>query len=171
MHLHLLLPKLGLQWIIDYLIYSLPYLITLICVDDSNLTQSNPITIRNGTNTRNKQQQKFSEFIKPLIDRIYQLQLKASDFEQLKVIGRGAFGQVALVKVIIVLSVMTHELWCLTLWSTSTFACARNKVSIKHNWTCYCYRLKRMATCMRWRHLISLRCWKELRWEEIKLWL
>lgn len=55
---------------------------------------------RNATATRNKQQQKFCEFIKPLIDRIIELQLKASDFEQLKVIGRGAFGQVALVKVI-----------------------------------------------------------------------
>ncbi|RWS19012.1 hypothetical protein B4U80_14515, partial [Leptotrombidium deliense] len=48
--------------------------------------------------TRNKQQQRFCEFIKPFLDRIQELQLKASDFEQLKIIGRGAFGQVALVK-------------------------------------------------------------------------
>jgi hypothetical protein len=54
---------------------------------------------RNANTTRNKQQQKFCEFVKPLIERINELQLKSSDFEQLKVIGRGAFGQVALVKV------------------------------------------------------------------------
>ena len=54
---------------------------------------------RNANTTRNKQQQKFCELVKPLVDRINGLQLKASDFEQLKVIGRGAFGQVALVKV------------------------------------------------------------------------
>ena len=54
---------------------------------------------RNANTTRNKQQQKFCEFVKPLIERISELQLKANDFEQLKVIGRGAFGQVALVKV------------------------------------------------------------------------
>jgi serine/threonine-protein kinase MRCK len=53
---------------------------------------------RNANTTRNKQQQKFCEFVKPLIERINELQLKSSDFEQLKVIGRGAFGQVALVK-------------------------------------------------------------------------
>lgn len=49
--------------------------------------------------TRNKQQQRFCEFIKPLLDRIFDLHLKVSDFEELKIIGRGAFGQVALVKV------------------------------------------------------------------------
>ncbi|XP_054154350.1 serine/threonine-protein kinase Genghis Khan-like [Oppia nitens] len=53
---------------------------------------------RNSNTTRNKQQQKFCEFVKPLIDKINELQLKTNDFEQLKVIGRGAFGQVALVK-------------------------------------------------------------------------
>jgi hypothetical protein len=56
---------------------------------------------RNANTTRNKQQQKFCEFVKPLIERINELQLKSNDFEQLKVIGRGAFGQVALVKVFI----------------------------------------------------------------------
>ena len=49
--------------------------------------------------TRNKQQQRFCEFIKPFLDRIFDLHLKVTDFEQLKIIGRGAFGQVALVKV------------------------------------------------------------------------
>ena len=48
--------------------------------------------------TRNKQQQRFCEFIKPYLDRVLDLHLKVSDFEQLKIIGRGAFGQVALVK-------------------------------------------------------------------------
>ena len=37
--------------------------------------------------------------MRPLYDRFQKLQLKPSDFEQLKIIGRGAFGQVALVKV------------------------------------------------------------------------
>ena len=50
--------------------------------------------------TRNKQQQKFCESIRPFLDRLLDLQLKASDFETLKIIGRGAFGRVALVKVI-----------------------------------------------------------------------
>lgn len=49
--------------------------------------------------TRNKQQQRFCEFIKPFLDLLFELHLKVSDFEQLKIIGRGAFGQVALVKV------------------------------------------------------------------------
>ena len=49
--------------------------------------------------TRNKQQQRFCEFIKPFLDLLFDLHLKVSDFEQLKIIGRGAFGQVALVKV------------------------------------------------------------------------
>lgn len=48
--------------------------------------------------TRNKQQQRFCEFIKPFLDRVFDLHLKVTDFEQLKIIGRGAFGQVALVK-------------------------------------------------------------------------
>lgn len=49
--------------------------------------------------SRNKQQQRFCEFIKPFLDLIFDLHLKVIDFEQLKIIGRGAFGQVALVKV------------------------------------------------------------------------
>ena len=51
--------------------------------------------------TRNKQQQKFCESIRPFLDRLLELQLKATDFEPLKIIGKGAFGQVALVKVIV----------------------------------------------------------------------
>ena len=49
--------------------------------------------------TRNKPQQKFCEFIKPYLDQLQDLHITSSDFEQLKIIGRGAFGQVALVKV------------------------------------------------------------------------
>jgi len=48
--------------------------------------------------SRNKQQQKFNDFIKPYFNKLQQLQLKASDFESLKIIGRGAFGKVELVK-------------------------------------------------------------------------
>lgn len=58
---------------------------------------------RAASTTRNKQQQKFCDFVKPLIERINKLQLKADDFEQLKIIGRGAFGQVGLVKVITII--------------------------------------------------------------------
>lgn len=50
------------------------------------------------TATRNKQHQKFCEFIKPYLDQLLELQISASDFEQLKVIGRGAFGSVSLVR-------------------------------------------------------------------------
>lgn len=38
--------------------------------------------------TRNKQQQRFCEFIKPFLDLIFDLHLKVVDFEQLKIIGR-----------------------------------------------------------------------------------
>lgn len=48
--------------------------------------------------TRSKEQQKFCEAIKPFLDRLRELQLKACDFKSIKVIGRGAFGKVALVK-------------------------------------------------------------------------
>ncbi|XP_015791530.1 serine/threonine-protein kinase Genghis Khan [Tetranychus urticae] len=48
--------------------------------------------------TRSKEQQKFCESIKPFLDRLKELQLKASDFETIKIIGRGAFGKVALVR-------------------------------------------------------------------------
>lgn len=41
---------------------------------------------------------KFCNYVRPLIEQIDQWQLKASDFEPLKIIGKGAFGQVSLVK-------------------------------------------------------------------------
>jgi hypothetical protein len=50
---------------------------------------------------KNKRHARFVDFIRPFVQRLQQLQLKCADFEQLKVIGRGAFGQVALVKVMI----------------------------------------------------------------------
>lgn len=48
--------------------------------------------------TRSKEQQRFCEAIKPFLDRLQELQLKASDFDTLNLIGKGAFGKVALVK-------------------------------------------------------------------------
>lgn len=48
--------------------------------------------------TRSKEQQKYCEAIKPFLDRLQELQLKASDFDTIKIIGKGAFGKVALVK-------------------------------------------------------------------------
>ncbi|UXI17092.1 general transcription factor IIH subunit 5 [Sarcoptes scabiei] len=41
---------------------------------------------------------KFCNRVKPLVDYINRLKLKSNDFDQLKVIGKGAFGQVSLVK-------------------------------------------------------------------------
>ncbi|OTF73193.1 hypothetical protein BLA29_012538 [Euroglyphus maynei] len=52
------------------------------------------------TRDKNSSAQKFSNLVKPLIDYIKQLQLNVDDFEQIKIIGKGAFGQVSLVKVI-----------------------------------------------------------------------
>lgn len=73
------------------------------CQRDCSLTFSLMVffllLIRVIATTRNKQQQRFCEFIKPFLDLLFELHLKVSDFEQLKIIGRGAFGQVALVKV------------------------------------------------------------------------
>lgn len=74
-------------------------IVFLFCRISANVTP--PLLHRVIATTRNKQQQRFCEFIKPFLDLIFDLHLKVVDFEQLKIIGRGAFGQVALVKVLI----------------------------------------------------------------------
>jgi len=48
--------------------------------------------------TRNKNQQKFIELVDPLIRQINQLRLQSKDFDLIKVIGFGNFGQVSVVK-------------------------------------------------------------------------
>lgn len=48
--------------------------------------------------TRNKNQQKFLELIDPLVQQINQLRLQSKDFDLIKVIGFGNFGQVSVVK-------------------------------------------------------------------------
>lgn len=48
--------------------------------------------------TRNKNQQKFLELIEPLVQQINQLRLQSKDFDLIKVIGFGNFGQVSVVK-------------------------------------------------------------------------
>lgn len=48
--------------------------------------------------TPNKNQQKFLEFINPLMTQIIKLQLQAKDFDLIKVIGFGNFGQVSVVR-------------------------------------------------------------------------
>lgn len=48
--------------------------------------------------TRNKNQQKFLELIDPLVKQINQLRLQEKDFDLIKVIGFGNFGQVSVVK-------------------------------------------------------------------------
>lgn len=48
--------------------------------------------------TRNKNQQKFLELIDPLVQQINQLRLQPKDFDLIKVIGFGNFGQVSVVK-------------------------------------------------------------------------
>lgn len=47
---------------------------------------------------RNKNQQKFLELIDPLVQQINQLRLQNKDFDLIKVIGFGNFGQVSVVK-------------------------------------------------------------------------
>lgn len=48
--------------------------------------------------TRNKNQQKFMELIEPLVQQINRLRLQSKDFDLIKVIGFGSFGQVSVVK-------------------------------------------------------------------------
>lgn len=48
--------------------------------------------------TRNKNQQKFLELIEPFVKQINQLRLQSKDFDLIKVIGFGNFGQVSVVK-------------------------------------------------------------------------
>lgn len=48
--------------------------------------------------TRNKNQQKFMELIEPLVQQINRLRLQSKDFDLIKVIGFGNFGQVSVVK-------------------------------------------------------------------------
>lgn len=48
--------------------------------------------------TRNKHQQKFLEFITPYVEKVNRLRIKSSDFDIIKVIGFGNFGQVSVVK-------------------------------------------------------------------------
>lgn len=48
--------------------------------------------------TRNKNQQKFLELIEPFVQQINQLRLQFKDFDLIKVIGFGNFGQVSVVK-------------------------------------------------------------------------
>lgn len=48
--------------------------------------------------TRNKNQQKFLELIDPFVKRINQLRLQSKDFDLIKVIGFGNFGQVSVVR-------------------------------------------------------------------------
>ncbi|XP_058877933.1 serine/threonine-protein kinase MRCK alpha-like, partial [Acipenser ruthenus] len=47
---------------------------------------------------RDKKVAEFVEWAKPFVSKVQQLRLKRDDFEILKVIGRGAFGEVAVVK-------------------------------------------------------------------------
>ena len=48
--------------------------------------------------TRSKNQQKFLELIEPLVQQINQLRMQSKDFDLIKVIGFGNFGQVSVVK-------------------------------------------------------------------------
>lgn len=48
--------------------------------------------------TRNKSQQKFLEHVEPLAQQINQLRLQSKDFDLIKVIGFGNFGQVSVVR-------------------------------------------------------------------------
>lgn len=48
--------------------------------------------------TRSKNQQRFMELIEPLVQQINQLRLQSKDFDLIKVIGFGNFGQVSVVK-------------------------------------------------------------------------
>lgn len=52
----------------------------------------------NSTLRREKTVSDFIEFVKPIVQLIKQLRLTRDDFEVLKVIGRGAFGEVCVVR-------------------------------------------------------------------------
>lgn len=52
----------------------------------------------NSTLRREKTVSEFVEFVKPVVNRVKSLRLNREDFEILKVIGRGAFGEVCVVK-------------------------------------------------------------------------
>lgn len=53
---------------------------------------------RNSELTRNKNQQRFLEIFDPFVQQINQLRLQSKDFDLVKVIGFGNFGQVSVVK-------------------------------------------------------------------------
>ncbi len=52
----------------------------------------------NSSLRREKSLHSFLEYVKPIVNRIRDLRLKKNDFDIIKVIGRGAFGEVAFVK-------------------------------------------------------------------------
>lgn len=53
---------------------------------------------QNSELTRNKHQQRFLEIFDPLVQQINDLRLQSKDFDLIKVIGFGSFGQVSVVK-------------------------------------------------------------------------
>ena len=47
---------------------------------------------------REKHVTEFLEWVKPFLTRVLELRIRKSDFEVIRVIGRGAFGEVSVVK-------------------------------------------------------------------------
>ncbi|XP_075584835.1 serine/threonine-protein kinase gek isoform X1 [Dermatophagoides farinae] len=80
--------------IIDNKSYNYEFLIDLLIAVYTDIQRN-----VKSTRDKNSSAQKFSNLVKPLVDYINQLQLSVNDFEQIKIIGKGAFGQVSLVKV------------------------------------------------------------------------
>ena len=54
--------------------------------------------LQNSTLRRERQCVTFLEKFKPFVQRVSDLRMRKSDFEHLKTIGRGAFGEVAVVR-------------------------------------------------------------------------
>lgn len=79
--------------IIDNKSYNYEFLIDLLIAVYTDIQRN-----VKSTRDKNSSAQKFSNLVKPLVDYINQLQLSVNDFEQIKIIGKGAFGQVSLVK-------------------------------------------------------------------------
>ncbi|KAH9416425.1 hypothetical protein DERP_012853 [Dermatophagoides pteronyssinus] len=80
--------------IIDNKCYNYEFLLDLLIAVYTDIQRN----VKPTTRDKNSSSQKFSNLVKPLVDYIRQLQLNSNDFEQIKIIGKGAFGQVSLVK-------------------------------------------------------------------------
>lgn len=113
----------------------------------------------NSSLRREKTVSDFIELVKPVIQLIKQLRLSRDDFEVLKVIGRGAFGEVCVVRMI-----TTEQIFAMKILNKWEMLKVRIRFYNKKKWFTYCHRFLQRAETACFREERDVLVFGDRRW-------